>query len=236
MAGRTIQSLFTNNLGYKLIAVLLALLLWFDVRTDKVTVIDYPVSLTLSIVGDEMTITNDPPAEVEVSFSGTGRDLLRLDKESMSIQKDVQGGDNDTLLINLDLQDVQRPGDLPVTPIGITPGSIEVVTDRYVEKTVPLQTEGSPQARGEGYHVVEVTVEPTRVLLRGVTAELGDIGSLSLDLTQLSRGPGRFDQQLAIAVPEKFRTVTVTPDSVRIQGVVVPIEEPEQAAEEIAES
>jgi YbbR domain-containing protein len=235
MARRTIKDLFTNNLGYKLIALLLALLLWFDVRTEKVTVIDYPVPVTLSIVGDEMTITNDPPAEVEVSFSGTGRDLLSLDKESLSIQKDVQGGDNDTLVINLDLQDVQRPADLNVTPIGIAPGSIEVVTDRYVEKAVPLQTAGLPLAQA-GYEVVDVTVEPSRVLLRGVTAELNGIGSLSLDLEQLSRGPGFFDEQLAIIVPDKFKTVTVTPDSVRIQGAVVPIEEPEPPAEEIAEN
>jgi YbbR domain-containing protein len=147
----------------------------------------------------------------------------------------VQGGDNDTLVINLDLQDVQRPADLNVTPIGIAPGSIEVVTDRYVEKAVPLQTAGLPLAQA-GYEVVDVTVEPSRVLLRGVTAELNGIGSLSLDLEQLSRGPGFFDEQLAIIVPDKFKTVTVTPDSVRIQGAVVPIEEPEPPAEEIAEN
>jgi hypothetical protein len=60
MARRTIKDLFTNNLGYKLIALLLALLLWFDVRTEKVTVIDYPVPVTLSIVGDEMTTIRRP--------------------------------------------------------------------------------------------------------------------------------------------------------------------------------
>ena len=235
MGRRTIPEFFARNLGYKLIALLLALLLWFDVRTEKVSVIDYPVPVTLTIVGDEMTITNDPPTEVEVSFSGTGRDLLGLKKESLSIVKEVQGGENDTLSISLDLQDVQRPADLLVTPVGITPGSIEVVTDRDVEKTVPLQTEGLPLA-DDGYQVIDVTVEPARVSLRGVTAELGDIGSLSLDLEQLSRGPGPFDERLAIAVPDKFRTVTVSPDSVRIQGDVIPIEEPEPPAEEIAES
>ena len=233
MGRRTIRDFFTRNLGFKLIALLLALLLWFDVRTEKVTVIDYPVPVTLSIVGDEMTITNDPPAEVEVSFSGTGRDLLRLDKESLSILKDVQGGENDTLVINLDLQDVQRPADLNVTPIGISPGTIQVVTDRYVEKTVPLRAEGLPVAE-DGYQVVDVTVEPTRVALRGVTAEVRGIASLSLDLEQLSRGPGPFDERLAIAIPDSLKTVTVSPDSVRIQGDVIPVEEP--PAEEPAES
>ena len=233
MGRRTIRDFFTRNLGFKLIALLLALLLWFDVRTEKVTVIDYPVPVTLSIVGDEMTITNDPPAEVEVSFSGTGRDLLRLDKESLSILKDVQGGENDTLVINLDLQDVQRPADLNVTPIGISPGTIQVVTDRYVEKTVPLRAEGLPVAE-DGYQVVDVTVEPTRVALRGVTAEVRGIASLSLDLEQLSRGPGPFDERLAIAIPDSLKTVTVSPESVRIQGDVIPVEEP--PAEEPAES
>lgn len=221
------RGFFTRNLGYKLIALLLALLLWFDVSADETTVIRYPVPLRLAVEGRDMIITNDVPSEIEVSFSGTGKELLRLDKESLAIRKEVRGGENDTVSVTLTPQDVQRPADLNVTPIAVAPGQVQVVTDRFVEKTVTLEPVGQPLA-DDGYQVLNVRVEPLRVRVRGVTSEVGPIGSLGFDLSQISSDPGPFDEWLEIAVPETLRTVTVEPDSVRIRGTVVevrPIEE-----------
>lgn len=226
-AAAPIRDFFTKNLGYKLVALLLALLLWFDVSSDEITVIEYPVPLRLAVEGRDMIITNDIPGQVEVRFSGTGKDLLRLDKEALAIRKEVRGGENDTVAIILSPQDVQRPADLNVTPIAVSPGRLTVVTDRFIEKTVRLAPVGSPMAE-EGYQVLNVRVEPREVRVRGVTAEVRPIGSLALDLSQLSSEPGSFDERLEIAVPETLRTVTVQPDSVRIRGTVVevrPIEE-----------
>jgi hypothetical protein len=77
----------------------------------------------------------------------------------------------------------------------------------------------------EGYEVVDVVVEPRRVKVRGVTAEVRGIGSLALDLSQIRRVAGPLDVKLEIAVPETLRTVTVTPDSVRIRGRVIEVRE-----------
>ncbi len=214
------RSLFTENLGYKLIALLLALLLWFDVSTDEVAVVEYPVPLRIAVQGSDMIVTNDIPREVEVQFSGRGRDLLSLDKDELSIDKEVRGGENDTLQIGLDPRDVQRPADLDVTPIAVTPGQITIVTDRFMEKSVLLQPIGAPQA-DDGFQVVDVSVQPRTVKVRGVTAEIRPIGSLALDLSQIRGVSGTLDLKMEIAVPESLRTVTVTPDSVRIRGRVV---------------
>lgn len=221
---RPLSDFFTRNLGYKLVALLLALLLWFDVTSEETTVIEYPVPLRIAVEGRDMIITNEVPSEVEVSFSGTGRELLRLDKESLAIHMAVQGGENVTTIVSLDPQNVQRPADLDVTPIAVTPSRVRIVTDRFIEKTVPLQTSGMPVA-DEGYQVLNVRVEPRRVQVRGVTSEVRPIGSLALDLSQLSRDPGAFDVRLEIAIPESLRTVTVEPDSVRIRGTVVRVRE-----------
>jgi hypothetical protein len=48
------------------------------------------------------------------------------------------------------------------------------------------------------------------------------IGSLALDLSQLTDVEGSFDERLEIVVPESLRTVTVTPDTVRIRGRALP--------------
>ncbi len=225
-----LRAFFTQNLGYKLVALLLALLLWFDVATDETTIIEYPVPLRIAVEGRDMIITSDLPEEVDVSFSGTGQDLLRLDKESLAILKSVEGGENDTTVVSLDPRDVQRPDDLDVTPVAVTPGQVRVVTDRFIEKTVQLEIIGKPMA-DEGYQVLNVRVEPRSVNLRGVTSEVRAIGSLALDLSQISHDPGSFDERLEIAVPESLRTVTVEPDSVRIRGTVVSVREFEPGEE-----
>ena len=58
--------------------------------------------------------------------------------------------------------------------------------------------------------------------VRGVTAEVRPIGSLGLDLSQIDDVEGEFDERMEIAIPESLRTVTVTPDTVRIRGRAVP--------------
>ena len=218
-----IRGFFTRNLGYKAVALVLALLLWYDVTSEETTVIEYPVPLQIAVEGADMIITNQQqlPPEVEVAFSGTGKELLRLDKDDLAVQERVQGGENDSIVITLDLADVRKPADLAVTPLGITPRQVTVVTDRFMERTVPLAAVGAPRP-ADGYRIESVQVTPGTVRVRGVTAEVRPIGSLGLDLSQIDDVEGEFDQRMEIAIPESLRTVTVTPDTVRIRGRAVP--------------
>lgn len=218
-----IRDFFTRNLGYKAVALVLALLLWYDVTSDETTVIEYPVPLQIAVEGADMIITNQAqlPPEVEVAFSGTGKELLRLDKDDLAVQERVQGGENDSIVVTLDLGDVRKPTDLALTPIGITPRQVTVVTDRFMERTVPLSAVGTPRP-ADGYRIESVQVTPRTVRVRGVTAEVRPIGSLGLDLSQIDDVEGEFDERLEIAIPESLRTVTVTPDTVRIRGRAVP--------------
>lgn len=220
-----LRGFFTNNLGYKLVALLLAGLLWFDTTTDETTVIEYPVPLLIAVEGRDMIVTNEVPNTVDVSFSGTGKELLRLDQDDLSITKEIEGGENDTTLVDLQVNDLQRPTDFNVVPVGITPGQVRVVTDRFVEKSVSLEPMGRPEVPSD-HEIEDLSVEPRRVRIRGVTAEVEPIGSLALDLGQIDPDEGPFDERLQIAVPESLRTVTVNPDSVRISGRVVPRAQP----------
>lgn len=220
----SLRGLVTENLGYKIVALLLAFLLWFDVNTDEISVVEYAVPLRLAVRGHDMIVTNDVPRDIEVQFTGRGKELLRLSRDQLAIEKEVQGGESDTIQIAIELSDVLKPADLEVTPIAVSPSQITVVTDRFMEKTVSLQPIGTPVSE-EGYEVVDVVVEPRRVKVRGVTAEVRGIGSLALDLSQIRRVTGPLDVKLEIAVPESLRTVTVTPDSVRIRGRVIEVRE-----------
>lgn len=220
--GAQLRHLFTQNLGYKIVALLLALLLWFDVTSDETAVIEYPVPLSIAVEGRDMIITNDVPHEVDVRFSGSGKELLRLDKDRLAIRKEVRGGESDTIEVDLSPQDVQRPVDLNVVPTGVSPGRITVVTDRFIERSVPVEPVGAPRPEGGG-RVVGLQLEPRSVTVRGVTAEVRPIASLTVDLSRIEPGPGAFDERLEVLVPDTLRTVRVTPDSLRVRGRVEPL-------------
>src|SRR5262245_34308575 len=77
MSGRWPGWLF-DNLGLKAFALLLAVLLYLHVLTDRTSerVVYFP--LHLAALPESLALAKDAPAEVGVRLRGTGKQLLRL--------------------------------------------------------------------------------------------------------------------------------------------------------------
>lgn len=67
-----------NNLWIKLLAVLMAFLLWFHVATEKEHEVDVRYRLTYEGLGDSLILATPPPEEIVVRCRGTGKNLLTL--------------------------------------------------------------------------------------------------------------------------------------------------------------
>ena len=67
-----------QNFWFKLVAVVMALLLWFHVATDKMY--DHTDSFPLEIlnVPDPLILAEELPHQVSVTIRGKGKDLLKL--------------------------------------------------------------------------------------------------------------------------------------------------------------
>jgi YbbR domain-containing protein len=85
------------NLGWKIVAILLALVLWFHVATEKIYEKRFPARVEVSGLARDLEVEAIDPAAADVSVIGTGKELLQLM---------LSGG----LKARIDVSPVSRPG------------------------------------------------------------------------------------------------------------------------------
>ena len=88
-----IKTAILNNLKYKIIVVVLAILVWFFVKTEDNYRYSFNIPLRLINLGQERIVLNEIPDYVETTFWGKGRTLF-----SLLLRRDV--------IYNLDVADI----------------------------------------------------------------------------------------------------------------------------------
>ena len=73
-----LRGLIFDNLGLKFVALLLAILIYVNVYTDReqVALVSFPVRLTG--LDDTLSFSGPVPAAVQAELRGTGKQLIRL--------------------------------------------------------------------------------------------------------------------------------------------------------------
>jgi hypothetical protein len=215
-----------DNLGFKIVALVVAVVVWFGVKSDRQTEIRYPVQLELQPPSEDETILGPVPARVDVIFAGAGKDLLRLGDVPYRVRKRLEPGPLGPRRVILEAQDVVTSGTSEVKPVAVSPNVITLTLDRLVSKRVPVRSRGELEP-ADGYHVQgPVRFEPSSVTLIGARTLLSQIDSVAVDVGRFrgSRAPIR--QAVAVGLPQ-YPSVIVQPDSIR---VVVSVHEAEREA------
>ncbi len=226
--GSKIKDWIVRNLGFKIVALVVALVLWFGVKTDRQTDVRYPVELELAPGSDDETIVGAVPEQVDVVFTGTGRELLRLGDGHYRIRKRLEPGPPGPRRVTLDVKDVIGSGSPEVKPVSVEPGVITVSVDRVVSKRVPLRAQADLEP-AEGYAITgPIRFEPPTVTLIGARSILSEIDTLAVDLSGLrgSREPIR--KAVSLSIP-KYPSVVIQPDSIRVS---VSVQEASRAADQ----
>jgi YbbR domain-containing protein len=124
-----------SNLGWKIVALLLAVVLWFHVATEKVYEKTFPVNIQTIGLRNNLQVDDISPASSDVSVAATGKQLLQLM---------LSGG----ITAYIDLSFVSKPGQYAYT-IGNTGlydidassiHSISFIGPTQVTVTVKLRT------------------------------------------------------------------------------------------------
>lgn len=139
-----------DNLGLKLFALLLAVLLYLHVLTERAVeeVVEFP--LTVSGLADSLSLASAPPARVAARLSGTGKQILRLRYLKPQLDVSLAGVGAGTYQRTFGPVDVPLTGAAGVTVLEIVePGrvSLEVAARGERRIRVHVRTTGAP-ARG----------------------------------------------------------------------------------------
>lgn len=162
-----LREIFLEDLGLKLLALVVAVGLWLAVTSLRAPATTRRRGVPLEFVlPEQMEISNDVADEVAVTLEGSQGWLSEIDTRNLVARADITGLRPGERLVRLTAQNVTL--DLPsgVRVVAIEPRSVNVKLEPVVEREVEVEArfEGGPP---EGYARGQVQVTPPRVSVRG---------------------------------------------------------------------
>jgi YbbR domain-containing protein len=177
---------FTDNLGLKVTALALSILLFYLVHSD----VDAQRAIYIDVVallpppGSGKTLISELPAQVKVTLRGSRSKLSSLSRDEIApIQLDLRDAKNGPYHIDASLVDTGSN----VQVVEISPSTLQLNWAVESQKRVPVEAvlEGEPP---KGYELSgEVQVEPGFVTLRGPDDLLAAISAVSTEMLSLAR-------------------------------------------------
>jgi YbbR domain-containing protein len=167
-----------QNLWFKLVAVAMALLLWFHVATDNVYEYGDKFPLELAKIPETLLLAEKLPEYVNVTIQGKGKELIKLmvtEKESLKIDAgEFKRGETD---YSIKPEDVPLPEGLELRVANILPPkNLKINLDYPMEKKVQVQPritvlpeDGFIKVGDPHYNPKEVTISGPRTWVRNIS-------------------------------------------------------------------
>ena len=197
-----IRSLFFENVGLKLVALLLALVVYLHVYTDRPATLVMSFPVEVAHLDDSLAVVSQAPAVVSAELKGTGKQLIRLRLAEPNLVVSLAGVGPGRFQRGLTVQDLPM-----VSQIGLEvsrfqgPQMLELQIDRIGERDVPVaaRIDGALPAgllwSGEWF------ATPGFIRVRGPRSVLAKLDSLRLVTIKLEAGHDTLKVMAAPASP-----------------------------------
>jgi len=194
--------LLFDNLGIKLAALLLALIVYLNVYTDRPADMIVSFPLQFEGLGDSLAIAGPVPAVVQAELRGTGKQLLRLRLTEPPVTVSLVGVQPGPFARALKIDDLPLPTNEGIeVERMVGPTALQITIDRRIERWVPVaaRVEAFPAA---GYiWNGEVVAIPAAVKVSGPRRAVADLDSVRLRAVSIA---GKRDTVRAVATPEEL--------------------------------
>ena len=179
-----IKRVFLDNLGWKLLSVLLALLLWIVIAREPELATSISVPILFRNIPNDLDISSGIIDRAHVEVRGPAR---RLSPDSLSLAAvilDLSGVQPGERTFTIDDSNVRR------LPIGVAfyravPSQVSLRFERLLSRDVivdPVYSKPPP----DGYGVVKYWFSPARVRIRGPEGHVQRIDHVTCDPIDLS--------------------------------------------------
>ena len=194
-----------NNLPFKVLAIVLALTVWFLAKQEEKPV---QVSFFAPII-----FTNLPPmlqvsvnpTQVNVSATVSQRRSSSLNPSEIRMLLDLETARSGTYSFPVEADNLQSP--VPLNIERIAPNQVELVIEELIEKELPLQARYSGQL-GAGYLLEQIEIVPPTAKIRGPKRLLDPLSQLMTREIDLNNLDSSIDMLVKIDLPsQEFQIV-----------------------------
>lgn len=176
-----IRALLFENLGLKLVAILLALAVYLHVYTERpaTMVVSFPIELT--DLADSLSFSGELPAAVRAELRGTGKQIIRLRLTEPRLKISLAGIDagHFTRRVTMDDLPVMASDRLRIERL-VGPNVVEVDLERKIGRHVPVAARIVGVLPAGVTWSGEVLTDPETVLIRGPRTVVGALDSVRL--------------------------------------------------------
>jgi len=177
-----LRGLLFDNLGLKLAALLLALLVYLNVYLDRPAeaTLSFPVQVT--DLDDSLSLFGPVPATVQAQVRGSGKQLLRLRVTEPPYKVPLEGIGPGTVSRQVGAADLPLAGyeGVEVSHV-IGPTTIELRIERKVSRRVPAVARVEGAAPGDTARALVAVAEPESVLVTGPHSAVAALDSVVLE-------------------------------------------------------
>ncbi|MBD3306278.1 hypothetical protein GF339_07795 [candidate division KSB3 bacterium] len=206
-----------HNLGLKLVALILAIIIWFLVVGGQKSEVRVTVPLELRNVPTNLEIIKSI-SQVEVTVRGFSNVVKSLTPADIDVYIDLSNVVRGSNTFGLSPEDITVPVGVTVTQV--SPSTIDVLLDAIVRKTVSVE----PLLRGtpaEGYRVGNITVQPEQITITGAQTLLKPITKVETEAVILDNPSENFLKKVKVRLPNT--TLRIEKDEEKIVAVNVEI-------------
>ena len=210
-----LRGLLLDNLGLKLVALLLGLMVYLNVYTDRPNTMLITFPIEISELDDSLSLSGPVPAVVQAELRGTGKQLLKLRLTEPPVKVSLIGVGPGRFQRMLTSDDLPLSQDGPQVERLVGPRLLELQVERRTRRRVPVaaRVEGVP-ATGFAWSG-RVVLWPESLLVVGPRSALASLDSVRLRPVSIA---GRRDSMQAQVEPEALpEWSTVDPEVVRIR-------------------
>ncbi len=192
-----INNLFFENLGLKIVAVLLSLVLWVFVTSRGQSEMAIDIPLEFKNIPEGIEMVNHSVKVISVNIKGQERFIKNIKPSEIGVYIDLSKAKKGENIYYINKDNIKLPRAITVT--NITPSYVKVITEETITKTVKIRPVivGTPE---KGFYVKSVDVTPETMVIEGVVSEVRKVNSIKtepIDITGLSE---TFTQDLKLDI------------------------------------
>ena len=167
-----------NNLWLKIVALVLAFLLWWAVSHDPTVEAVITAPLEFHHAPESLEMSVEGPSQVQVRVRGPERTVRRLSPADVQAIVDLSGAHAGERTFDLTARQVHLPDATEV--VQIEPSQVRINFDRSAMRTVEVR----PRVIGSlvtGYHIVDVSANPSQINIVGPQRRVDEVNDAITD-------------------------------------------------------
>jgi YbbR domain-containing protein len=207
-----------GNLGYKILAVVIAIFLWVVARGSSSVERGFDIPVVLKDIPDDLVVVDQGADVVNVRLLGTRAALRNFDPDRLEYDLDLASAKPGESVFEVDLTSFDLPRGARI--VSRSPSRIDLTLERRTAKTVPVRAdvEGRP---APGYQVGKAEVIPPRVRISGARSEVLRISEVVTETVDITGATAPVEREVRVSAGPGH-VWAEAPESVKVRVPVLP--------------